>query len=300
LGETVVTGARVRAMRNYVSRLHHLEVAALVLLTLAFSVVGWLQRPPSSGFSAVPSGMTLYVTKAPAALIFTETMAPSSDGGSVLAFKGSSGLVLDGPGPQLPTGRWTFVVNNLGSGRLCTPSRAVINGVRVQTGSEHPVAHPTLGFKTRGYHLTGITGTGAMYVQLCWPPGVGPVAENGAYLNARFPPLLVFAGQEGNGATRQLNESTADPADYTIQSLQQPTSVTSAGWQWSTNALGVAAEPLSFAAVNTGQTQHDTYDAFLSGIFFGVAGGALVALILALIAPFALRQKGRASDDPGG
>jgi hypothetical protein len=289
-------------MRNYVSRLHHFEVAALVLLTLAFGVAGWLQRPPSSGFSAVPSGVTLYVTKAPAALIFTETMAPSSDGGSVLAFKGSLGLVLDGPGPQLPAGPWTFVVNNLGSGRLCTPSRAVINGVSVRVGSEHPVAHPTLGpgFKTRGYHLTGIAGSGPMYVQLCWPPGGGPVAENGAYLNARFPPLLVFAEQEGNGATRQLNESSSDPADYTIQSLQQPTSVTSAGWQWSTNSLGVAAESLSFAAVNTSQTQHDTYDAFLSGIFFGVAGGALVALILALIAPFASRQEGRASDDPSG
>jgi hypothetical protein len=160
------------------------------------------------------------------------------------------------------------------------------------------VTHPTLGFKARGYHLTGIAGTGQMYVQLCWPPGAGPVAENGAYLNARFPPLQVFAPKEGNGATRQLNVRSADSADFTIQSLQQPTSATSGGWQWSTNSL-VASESLSFAAVNTSQTQHDTYDAFLSGIFFGVAGGALVALILALIAPLAARQDRRASAGSG-
>jgi hypothetical protein len=286
-------------MRNYVSRLHHVEVAALVVLTVVLGVVGWLLRPPSSGFSAVPSGMTLYVTQASAGLVFTETMAPSGDGGSVLALKGSPGLVLDGPGPQFPTSPWTFDVNNVGSGRLCTPSRAIINGSSVHIGRQHLMAHPSLLGQTKGYHLTGIAGSGPMDVQFCWPPGGGPVAANGAYLNAQFPPLLVYAQQEGNGVTRQLNVTSSDPADFTVQSLQRPTSMTSGGWQWSTNATGVAAESLSFTAVNTSQTQHDTYDAFLSGVFFGVAGGALVALILALIAPFAARQDRRASADHG-
>jgi hypothetical protein len=56
---------------------------------------------------------------------------------------------------------------------------------------------------------------------------------------------------------------------------------------------------LAFTAVNTSETQHDTYDAFLSGIVFGVAGGALVALIQELVAPFRSRAELR-PPEPGG
>jgi hypothetical protein len=56
---------------------------------------------------------------------------------------------------------------------------------------------------------------------------------------------------------------------------------------------------LSFAATNTSETQHDSYQAFLSGIVFGVAGGALVALIQELVAPFRSRRDLR-PPEPGG
>jgi hypothetical protein len=138
-----------------------------------------------------------------------------------------------------------------------------------------------------------------MYVQLCWPPAAGPAAVNGSYLNAWFPPLSVFAAREGPGVTRQLNlgpsNGSSNTADYTVQSLELPTSVTSGGWQWRPGSITTASEPLGFAAVNTSQTQHATYEAFLSGIVFGVAGGAFIGLILALIAPFASRE-----DEPRG
>ena len=72
--------------------------------------------------------------------------------------------------------------------------------------------------------------------------------------------------------------------------------MTSGGWQWSSAARPAVPD---VSAVNTGETQHDSYDAFLSGIVFGVAGGALVALILELVAPFRSRQERRASAEPG-
>jgi hypothetical protein len=251
-------------MRSYFSRLHHLEVVALAVLTVAFGVVGWVQRPPSSGFSAVSSGLSLYVKQAPGALAFSETMAPSSDGGSVLTFEGSVGLPFtDTPGAQYPTGSWTFVVNNLGGGRLCTPSRAVVDGAPAHIGRERLVAHPTLGYPTPGLHLTGMTGlttteNGAMYVQLCWPPGDGPVAENGAYLNAQFPPLFVFAHHEETEVTRQLNVTSSDPADYTVQSLQRPTGTTSGGWQWTSpnGATGSRSSRASSSAWPAARSSH--------------------------------------------
>src|SRR6185312_469248 len=72
-------------MRNYISRLHLVLVATLLLLTVAFGLVGLSISPASGGFSAVPSGLMLALTKGPISSGFIVTMSPSSHGGSVLA-----------------------------------------------------------------------------------------------------------------------------------------------------------------------------------------------------------------------
>jgi hypothetical protein len=97
--------------------------------------------------------------------------------------------------------------------------------------------------------------------------------------------------------TRQLKLGALDSADYTLQSITQPTSVTEGGWQWSPKFP--AAEPVTLSAVNTSETQHDSYWAFLSGIVLGVAGAALVALIQELVVPFRSRKE-LAPPEPGG
>ncbi len=56
---------------------------------------------------------------------------------------------------------------------------------------------------------------------------------------------------------------------------------------------------ITVSAVNTSETQHDSYQAFLSGILLGVAGGAMVALIQELVAPFRSRRE-LAPPEPGG
>jgi hypothetical protein len=129
------------------------------------------------------------------------------------------------------------------------------------------------------------------------------VALNGAYLSASFPAANVYAARDAKAVTRRLNlgVSNTNTADYTVQSLQGPTNMTQGGWQWAARvSLSTALpQPLTFAAVNTSQTQHDTYDAFLSGIVFGVAGAALVTLIQELVAPFRTRREMR-HPEPGG
>ena len=58
-------------------------------------------------------------------------------------------------------------------------------------------------------------------------------------------------------------------------------------------------QTLNFTAVNTSETPHDTYDAFLAGVGFGLATGALIALIQELVAPFRSRRELR-PPGPGG
>ncbi len=82
-------------------------------------------------------------------------------------------------------------------------------------------------------------------------------------------------------------------ADFSVQSVVLPSTDYGGGWQWSGRPL--ADTPLAVSAVNTSETQHDSYQAFLSGILFGVAGGALVAIIQELVAPFRAREGAAAS-----
>lgn len=37
-------------------------------------------------------------------------------------------------------------------------------------------------------------------------------------------------------------------------------------------------------------TQHDTFRAFLSGIFFGIAGGSIITFLQELVVPFSRRR----------
>lgn len=192
------------------------------------------------------------------------------------------------------------MVDNLGTGRLCTPSVLTENegGNAVRQAPQHVTKKVPFSTLELGvHHAIAIVGSGTFYVRLCWSSN-GPVSLNGAYLNARFPNVFVFGStRDGQGIERHLDLGEPNAADYVIQSLQQPTSVTDGGWQWVPRTALDAV--LNFTAVNTSETQHDTYNAFLSGILFGVAGGALVSLVVELVAPFRSRQERRAAEPAG-
>lgn len=282
-------------MGNYISRLHLVGIATLAALTVALALFGWSLRPSSGGFSTVPNDLALFVTKSTGGLSFTETMSHSGADGSALEIS-SVGL------PEVPQhGRWTFVIDNLGAGRLCTP-RALVSdqgGIATALAPQHLIRHFPMGNLLLGKQdYSGVEGRGTFYVRLCWPSD-GPVAKNGAYLSARFPALSVFVPNDSVGVTRRLNLGSLDASDYAVQSLHQPTSVTQGGWQWAPRLTQILPQPLNFAAVDTSETQHDSYQAFLSGVLFGVAGGALVALIQELVAPFRARRELR-PPEPGG
>jgi hypothetical protein len=286
-------------MRNYISRLHLVLVATLLVLTVALGLVGWSIRPSSGGFSAVPADVQLFIPTASPLLQFTETISSASGGGAVLTVEGTPQIT-----DVVPTQPFTLVVNNPGEGRLCTPSVLTNDqlGLALRLAPQHVRKNAALAFVTPGRNRPiTISGRGYFYVRLCWPSN-GPVALNGAYLSARFPPTEVFAAtKDAQGVARQLTlgSSDATTADFSIQSLEQPTRSTDREWIWAAHTSGVLPQALPFTAVNTSETQHDSYDAFISGIFFGVAGGALVSLVAELVAPFRPRQE-RRPPEPGG
>ena len=279
-------------MRAYVSRLHLASIVALAVLTVGFGLGGWLIRPASNGFPSVPGNMLLLVGTAGWGS-FTETLTHTSGSGAVLTLYGTpSGSV------SIRHKDWILWVDNAGPVRLCTPRQFSLDDLAGIAFLTEPPQHLVPAKKATqrlvpflpGINVAtakAVEGSGSYYVRLCWSSGA-PVSSAGAYLSAVFPAMLSYGSDLTPFAvTRQLNLGALDSADYAVQSLVQPTSVTAGGWQW-TKALP-GSTPLSFTAVDTTETQHDSYQAFLSGILFGVAGGAFVSLVLELLDPFRTR-----------
>jgi hypothetical protein len=133
------------------------------------------------------------------------------------------------------------------------------------------------------------TGFVSDYVSMCW--NRDPLAiVNRPYLAATFPAmgvLLPSSGQSSNMAvsnSENLAFSDYGLASYTLQSGQPPTSMAANLWQWNTNTtVGDQVGPNVVYAANLFQLQQDNHNVFLSGIFLGIAGGALIALVQELL-----------------
>jgi hypothetical protein len=168
-------------MRAYVSRLHVASVVALVVLTVGFGLAGWLIRPASSGFLAVPGNVSLLVGT-PGWQSFSETLNETADHGVVLTLAGSPA---QGPTSKRP---WTLWVNEAGTARLCTPRYVTFANGAASTlvpGRQHVNPHQPFATDTPGIgvDLMAIDGRGEMYVRLCWSTDA-PMSLNGAYLSA--------------------------------------------------------------------------------------------------------------------
>lgn len=281
---------------TYFSRLHLVGIATLALLTLALALFGWSLRPSSGGYPVLNATAIAVLSPTDPGgndPRVTEALTRTSDGGKLI-------LKSDFVNGVLPTSsRWSVDFYNLDPGyRLCTPKGIVFTGGGVLQIPLSPqrLSHPNLPSTNPEYaYPVQVSGRGVMWIELCWPSG-GPVQANGAYLSAQFLPVQPGTAQ-GVRLIRQLNVGVGTTTDYSIQSVVLPDDDYLVGWQWSTRPP--AGSNLAVSAVDTTETQHDNYEAFLSGIVFGVAGGALVALIQELVAPFRTRKELR-PPEPGG
>lgn len=87
--------------------------------------------------------------------------------------------------------------------------------------------------------------------------------------------------------TRVLTLTDATTYDFNVQSDPQATVSDERSWTWVRNDL---PQTLQLAAINSSDLQRENNDAFYAGILFGIAGGALVALIAELVRPFNRRK----------
>ncbi len=284
----------------------HIElVIVLVLVVAALSVLGALWLPQEKGFPSVPEDLSVDI-RATGVMAVTETLARTADGGSTLTIEQEDVPYFEGPGNEARQ-RWVVSVGDLGEGHVCTPPYVVVPG-SPPFNFAIPVARtaPLFYAKTDPSEppLTWVIGRGVLLVELCWYSG-GPVGLDGAYLSAWLPPEIDFwpsgfargvaalqvPSQEVTRISRTLEPNTGDTANFTVQSQVAPNASTASSWQWSTTLSATTGVRVS--AVNVSTSQRGTYLSFLSGIAFGIAGGAVITILQELLGPLSRRRDKR-------
>ncbi|HEX3922683.1 MAG TPA: hypothetical protein VHY31_10390, partial [Streptosporangiaceae bacterium] len=136
-------------------------------------------------------------------------------------------------------------------------------------------------------------------VDLCWTRNL-PMAFDGEFASAALPAVTVPSQSSGTGPpvslTRSLYfENKVQPhqpvtAKYSLQAGTLPTSTDPFGWHWSGSQQ---QGPVQVTAIDIPLSQHEAYLGFLSGVLFGVVGGAVVLILQELLEPIRLRRRTR-------
>jgi hypothetical protein len=136
-------------------------------------------------------------------------------------------------------------------------------------------------------------------VDLCWNSD-RPMAFDGEFAAASLPGVSTYLE---NGAstipvslTRSLyfdnphEDQQPLTAEYSLQAGTLPTSTDPDGWHW---AAGTGDGTVQLTATNIQESQHEAYLGFVSGVLFGVVGGALVLILQELLEPIRPRRRKR-------
>ena len=131
--------------------------------------------------------------------------------------------------------------------------------------------------------VSQLGGSPFLAVRLCWDRGA-PLIANGSYVSAALSPVL--AGTPGT-LTRSLVLNGSSLSSYTLAGGIPPTEESAQAWIWSGSLSGEVQDQARYEipiiAASLPGIQHDNHNAFYSGILFGIAGGAAVSLIPALL-----------------
>jgi hypothetical protein len=267
---------------SYIGRVHLEVIAILLPIFLILVVVGWSMRPQSTGFSAVPTDALLTVQSADVVNGVSEMLYRTANNGAMLE------VTVGAPWSE---GAWSVEFYDLRGARLCTPSKLSedtpdfsLLGPPIRVPPQHLKPAP------QGYEV--VNSTGPPSVWLCWSSN-GPVQLNGPYLSAQFPGVAAESSSRGPfvdaPTTSVLYPNAGNTADFVIQSSATPTAVSADSWRWSANSTGAAR----LSAVSTSISQHQSFQAFLSGIALGLAGGALIAILSELVGPLSRSRDAR-------
>jgi hypothetical protein len=257
-------------------------VSILLVMLVVFAAVGWSLRPPPTGFPQVPEALSMQLT-AKGIQSMTERLVLRTDGRVRLIVKSD----------EDPPGATTLSIYNIGSGHVCTPKQVVTQNLDAITIKETPAFKVKQIRNQLGYggptSWTDVDSVGpGVDVYICWRRDA-PVRVSGAYLSAQFPPIsLVYDYLQRVDSVLILKG--ANTADYSIQSPVSPLATDATSWSW---AQAASAQSIHLSAIDVSTSQHENYESFLSGIAFGIAGGALITLLQELVAPLSRRKDQR-------
>jgi hypothetical protein len=116
-------------------------------------------------------------------------------------------------------------------------------------------------------------------------------SKAGSYATAAIPGIQVDAANATIYQNLEL-QNQIPTSQVSVLEGPSPTSSLASSWQW--KMTGYAAQQVAFTLTDISGIQNDSKSAFISGIFFGVAGGALIALIEQLLRPLGPSD----TDDP--
>lgn len=131
-------------------------------------------------------------------------------------------------------------------------------------------------------------------VNLCWTRDL-PMAVDGEFTSAALPTVL--AVPEGNSSfrldvTRSLSfenpvqRQQPITAEYALQAGTLPDSTDPFWWHWSSSRGGL----VQVTAENIPVSQHEAYLGFVSGVLFGIVGGAIVLVLQEILEPIRRRR----------
>jgi hypothetical protein len=250
-------------------------VLILCALTIGSIVLGFVFQPSGSAPAAVPSPPLLNLT--------FQSSSPRYV--SVYSFLEQANarvteLVMDATGTFASNQsiiHWTVGILGF-TGYLCEGSAPV------------PRLVPLRGFPN-DYDINGnsdipvTSGQPFLVIRLCWDNGA-PLATSGSYLSAALSPILAQPGQSGT-VTRSLVLGGTSLSSYSLAGGIAPTEVTARSWIWTDNLSSSfqsqARAEIPIIASSLPGIQRDNREVFLSGIFFGIAGGAAVSIVPALL-----------------
>jgi hypothetical protein len=254
----------------------NLDLYATILIcavSVACLLLGWRFRPTASSPPLVPSAPMLTINfsgpqPAPRELDISSVLVRESD--SQTELKVDLAGVFE---PGQTTVGWSVAVQQF-TGRICTPK---------------PYQAPVRYIGPQNYSISATSpvatnGTPFTLIHLCWSSN-SPLAITSSYLNANLPAVFSPPPEAGT-VTRVLQVVGTSLAGYDLVGGIAPAILTPPSWKWQSsyggNSENQAEYPIPVFASSIIGVQQANSDTFYSGIFFGVAGGALISVLLGL------------------
>lgn len=138
-------------------------------------------------------------------------------------------------------------------------------------------------------------------VDLCWKSEF-PMAFDGEFASASLSAVTAVSQTSGNSLPLDLSRTlyfenihqNPQPitAEYSLQAGTLPTSTDPYGWNWSGSQGGSSVQ---VTTIDIPASQHEAYLGFLSGVLFGVVGGAVVLILQEILEPIRLRRRAQTS-----